>query len=315
MPKTRMLRPLRFACLLAALVPTLAGAKVINVEFKFTPFTGDTKNDTVDAVPGLVRVFVNDVPFSEQPVQSQPLPVMFDEREIAAAAWVPTASIGPILRKDTNTIRFEFEPTDAKASYTAQLRWASVTDQVRETDDGDAHRSTNQADEGVDQRQVTGLARFERTFTAEFATDRPWHHLPPVTSLGDDDKRQLAALVQGRAAAFAPPFAQLYTALTGKDHVDIAQIRKLKCLDAAHAAGVRIVAPPAEQLDFVTTGHPEVVIRGKRGNLFGPGDEKPFDRIKGERMQMCAAMTLATAFPPHLVAVRSGPSGAWQVVE
>jgi len=72
MPKTRMLRPLRFACLLAALVPTLAGAKVINVEFKFTPFTGDTKNDTVDAVPGLVRVFVNDVPFSEQPVQSQP---------------------------------------------------------------------------------------------------------------------------------------------------------------------------------------------------------------------------------------------------
>src|SRR5262245_55325648 len=108
---------IRLAVLLLLVAPTLAGAQVLNVELNFTPFTGDTKADTVQSVPGLVRVFVNDVPFSEQPVQAQSLPVMFEEREIAAAAWVPAASIGAVLRKGANTIRFEFEPTDPKAAY------------------------------------------------------------------------------------------------------------------------------------------------------------------------------------------------------
>lgn len=305
----------RLALLLFVVAPALAGAKVLNVEFNFTPFTGDVKADSVQSVPGIVRVFVNDVPFSEQPVQEQSLPVMFEEREIASAAWVPAASIGPLLRKGANTIRFEFAPTDPKASYQAQLRWASVTDQVRTSDDGGSHKSTNQADVGVESRQVTGTARFERAFTADFATDRPWHHLPPVTSLADDDKQKLAALVQARADAFAPPFAALYKTLGGKEHFDVAEIRKRRCLDAAHAAGVRIVPSPPADLEYVTTGHPEVVIRSKRGTLFGPADEKSFDRIKGgDSVQTCAAMTLAMAFPPYLIVVR-GQDGAWQPVE
>ena len=43
------------ACLLS---PGLVAAKVLNVEFKFTPYTGDTKEDHVEAVPGKVTVML-----------------------------------------------------------------------------------------------------------------------------------------------------------------------------------------------------------------------------------------------------------------
>jgi hypothetical protein len=43
-------------------------------------------------------------------------------------------------------IRIEFEPSGPKAAYKAQLRWASVTDQVKEDDSGaGSYRGTNQA--------------------------------------------------------------------------------------------------------------------------------------------------------------------------
>ena len=290
--------------------PALAAAGVVNVEFKFTPFTGDsTKEDHVESVPGQVRILLNGVPSTDQPVQKQTLPVLFDEHEVAPSVWVPVESMGAAVRKGKNTIRFEFTPTDPKTQYTAQLRWASVTDQVRE----EGTRSTNQADEGVESKAATGPVSIERTFTAEFAKDRPWHHYPAITTLSDGDKQQLAKLVADRVGWFAPPYDAIYKALDAQGGVKTADVRKAKCLDAAHAAGVRFPAPAADELAFLTPGGPEVVVQRKDGSPLYMPDEAAFAKIKGEEKQMCAGVALMVAFPPRLVLVKT-PEGSWQSV-
>ena len=58
------MRSIALLLLLAAPVT----AKTLNVEFKFTPYTGDTKEDHVQVVPGKARVFVNNVPMATQDV-------------------------------------------------------------------------------------------------------------------------------------------------------------------------------------------------------------------------------------------------------
>ncbi len=298
---------------LLVLWPLLAPAKVLNVEFKFTPFTGDPKEDHVETVAGKVVVFLDNVPIAEQVVRKDTVPVIFEEREIAPSVWVPAQSLGPAVRKGKNTIRVEFEPADASTPYRAQLRWATVTDQVKEESAPGTYKGTNQADQGVDDKQATGKLVMEREFFADFATDRAWHHLPPVTSLTDEDKQQLTTLVRTRADWFKPEFASVYKALEGKGDVDAARVRKTKCLDAAYKAGVRITAVPDGELEFVTTGGPEVVVRGKNGFLYPP-DPKTFERIKGDDVQMCAGMVLTLVYQSRLVAARAGASGAWEVV-
>jgi hypothetical protein len=304
---------MRILLLLAILlVAAAAPAKTFNVELKFTPFTGDPKNDTVEVVPGTARVLLNNVPIADQEIEKHEVPVLFEAREIAPAVWVTTQSLGPIVRKGKNTIRFVFEPADPQASYRAQLRWASVQDRAKETREPGRSTSTNQADEGVDDKAANGKLVMEHEFEADFAIDQPWHHLPPVASLTDDDRRALAALVTERAEWFKPDFTQVYKALAGTPGVDLAEIRKRKCLEAAHKAGVHITAVPSGQIDYVTTGGPEVVVRGKRGELYPP-DQAAFGRIKGDEMQMCAGMALARVYPKQLVAVRT-PGGTWVVV-
>jgi hypothetical protein len=162
--------------------------------------------------------------------------------------------MGPALRRGRNKIRIEFVPANAKAAYDAQLRWASVTDQVTRTENGPGRVSaTNQSNEGADNRKAVGKVVLEREFAADFAADLPWHHYPPVTALTDADK-----------------------------------------------------------LDFVVTGNPEVVVRGKTGNLY-PIDPKAIGRIKGEELQMGLAIVLGVLYPPQLVAVRDA-AGKWAVV-
>src|SRR5262245_23140925 len=95
--------------------PTLVLSAVLNVEFKFAPYTGDLKNDKVEIVAGTARVSLNGVPFVDQEVRKDEVPVMFDEREIASALWIPIESMGPVVRKGKNTIRIEFDPKDASA--------------------------------------------------------------------------------------------------------------------------------------------------------------------------------------------------------
>ena len=290
-----------------------AGAAVINVEFKFTPFVGDpAKSDQVQTVEGTAAVFINNLPISEQAVGAQEVPVLFEQREIAPSVWVPVESLGPVLRKGKNTIRIEFTPADATATYRAQLRWASVNDSETKEEEAGSVKATNQSGEGVEDKTATGKVVFEREFVADFADDLPWHHYPPVATVTDADKQQLKALVQQRVAAFKPDFSGVYAALKGNQQVDASKVKAAKCLDAAHKAGVRIAAAPPDQIDIVLTGGPAVVVRSKDRPLFAPTDPTTFDKIKGDEAQMCVSMALFGMYPPQLVVVR-GPSAAWEV--
>lgn len=311
MPAKPRRLPLAAACLLA-LGSNALFADVLNVEFKFTPYTGDTKDDHVSTVAGKAKVFINNVPVAEREVGKQEVPVLFDEREIASSVWVPVRSIGPVLRKGKNAIRIEFEPSEA-TPYKAQFSWAEVTDQTTEQSEPGRVKSTNQSGEGKEEKQATGKLVFERAFTADFAEDRPWHHYPPVASLSEEDRQALGNLLRQRAEAFKPKFDGVYTILASVQGIDIPGVRKAKCLDKAYTAGVRIAPPPAEELEFTPTGNPEVVLGRKGGPLFAP-DSKAFERIKGDEAQMCAGIALSVAYPPQLIVVRQ-PDGSWQTVQ
>jgi hypothetical protein len=96
---------------------SLASAGVLNVEFKFTPYTDDLKQDHVETVPGKAQVFINNVLMVDQEVGKEMIPVLFGAREIAPSVWVPVDSLEPALRKGKNSLRIEFQPSDAKAPY------------------------------------------------------------------------------------------------------------------------------------------------------------------------------------------------------
>ena len=119
--------------LLFLLLLPLARAAVINVEFKFTPFLGDpAKDEKVKSMPGKATIFINNLPFVEQEVREEELPVLFEEHEISPALWIPMSSVGPVVRKGKNKIRIEFTPNDGAKPYRAQFRWASVMDTATE---------------------------------------------------------------------------------------------------------------------------------------------------------------------------------------
>lgn len=308
MPKKTMILKMTAAALLT-LGCGASSAEVLNVEFKFTPYTGSLKEDHVDSVPGKAYVFVNNVPVASQDVGQQTMPVIFDDREVAPSVWVPVASLGPVLRKGKNTLRIEFEPS-AGSPYSAQFSWAQVTDQTSESADAGHLQATNQAGEGKEERQGTGKMVFNREFTADFAADQPWHHYPAVTALNEDDKQKLEALLTRRSEMFKPPFAEIYRMLSGQQGSDVAKIRKSKCLDKAYAAGVRISA--AAQHAFIATGNPEVVVERGEGQLF-EADPKALAKVKSEEVQMCAGMALSVAYPAKLFVVRK-PDGSWEAV-
>lgn len=289
-------------------------AGVLNVEFKFTPYTGDLKNDHVQTVPGKARIFLNNMPMADQDIASSQVPVLFDEREIAASVWIPVESMGPVVRRGRNTIRIEFTPKDPKVAYHGQLTWASVTDSVVEAEPSPGtFSSTNQVGEGREDKPATGKLVFERSFDAEFAADQPWHHYPALAALEPADRLALAELVKKRGTGFSPDFATVYGALEGKEGLQLEEIRKAKCVDQAYAAGVRVVPVPFEQLDFVVTGGPEILVQGKKGALYDFGAQSAFERIKGDDAQMCAGVVLSLVYPPRLAFVRS-PAGEWQAV-
>ena len=292
----------------------LAHAAVINVEFKFTPFVGDpAKDQEVMTVPGKAVVSINNVMIAEQEVRAEKSPVLFDEHEVSAAVWVPMSSVGPVVRKGQNKIRIEFTPADTGQTYRAQLRWAAVTDEVTEEVAPGSVKSTNQANEGVDDRKaLQGKVVFEREFTADFALDLPWHHYPAVTSLAEEDKQKIAALLKTRAEWFQPDFAAVYKAIEDNESLKVDDVRKARCLEAVYKLGVRVTAPPVGELEFTTTNGPEVVVTRKNAPLFGL-DEKAFAPVKDEETQMCAGMALSVIYPGRLMAVRK-PEGAWEIV-
>ncbi len=307
------MRKIAGALLFLLLMP-LARAAVINVEFKFTPFVGDpAKDEKVKTVPGKAAVFINNIPFADQEVREEEVPVLFEEHEIAPAVWIPMSSVGPVVRKGKNKIRVEFTPNDVAKPYRAQLRWASVMDTATEEVEPGGGRSTNQTDGGVDDRKdLKGKVVFEREFTADFALDLPWHHYSPVTAVTEEDKQKIAALLKTRAEWFQPDFAGLYKALEENESLKVDDVRKAQCLETVYKAGVRVTPPAATELNFAITGGPEVMVTKKTGTLFGL-DEKTFAPIKDEGARMCAGMALITIYPDKLMAVRK-PDGVWEIV-
>ena len=309
-----MLARVAVLALSIVLVPVLAPAKIVNVELKFTPYVGKpATEDTVESVAGVAAIVVNGVPYAEQPVTKDRVPVLFTERELAPSVWIPVESLGPVVRRGANTVRIEFMPLDASVEYTARLAWASVTDEENRAADDGKTTATNQTGAGRAEKSGKGKLVLEHEIVVDFAADLPWHHYAPVTALADEDRAKLTALVLKRVDAFQPDFGRLYELLAANDRLDTAKIRDAKCVDAAYAAGVRIDAPKAEELAFVTTGKPEVVIRRTSGKLFLPKNPEAFGAIKSEEAQMCAGIALSLVFPPQLVVVRD-PSGAWTVV-
>jgi hypothetical protein len=305
--------PVLILALLAVLVPALASAAVVNVELKFTPYVGKpAKADKVDTVPGTAAIFVNGVPYAEQTVPKDSVPVLSEAREIAPVVWIPVDALGPVIRKGKNTIRIEFTPLDAQTSYRGRFSWATITDEETTSEKNGKQKSTNMQAPGQEDKAGKGTMVFERAIDADFASDVPWHHYPAVRALDDDDKRKMTALVMARGAVFAPDFKGFYAMLASNERVDVAKLKDTKCVEAAYAAGVRLDAPKADQLDFVMTGNPEVVIRRLGDHLFKPADPAAFGKIEDEETQMCAGIALSIAFPPQLVVVRD-PDGTWRV--
>ncbi|MEO6872520.1 MAG: hypothetical protein ABI233_09920 [Chthoniobacterales bacterium] len=304
------------ACALLFLTARLASAAIINVEFKFTPFLGNPATDQeVTTVPGKTQIFINDVPYgAEQEVRQEKLPVLFDEHEVGPSVALSMSSAGSIVRKGKNKVRIEFTPNDPAKSYRAQLRWASVTDEPTSELDGNNEQATNRTAEGVDDRKdVKGKVVFEREFTADFALDLPWHHYPAVQELTEDDKQKMVALLKTRADWFQPDFSALYKAIEENDSLKVDDVRSAHCLEAAYKAGVRVSAPTVADLNFTTTGGPEVIVTRKAGTLFGL-DEKTFAAVKDEGTEMCAGMVLATVYPGRMGIVRR-PDGTWETVD
>jgi hypothetical protein len=296
------------------LPPAPATAGVINVEFQFTPFTGDYRTaDAVVTVPGRAVVFLNGIPAGEQEIFANEVPVLFDDRQVGSAVWVPTEALGALLRKGKNTIRFEFTPTDAATKYTAHLRWSSVMDEATTTEEEGTTTSTNMANAGRDETVTSGPVSMERSFEADFAEDRPWHHFPAVTTLSAADRKALEALVEARVAAWAPDFSKTYAVLEGHGRFDAAAIRESGCLVRAYEAGARIGAPKGADLVMVTTGSAAVVIHAKEGQLFFPTDMSAFEKIEPDD-QMCVGAALSALFPPRLVVAKSD-KGTWEVIE
>ena len=297
------------------MIAPLASAAVLNVEFKFAPFQREPEKDRkVTTVAGKAQVFINNVPFAEQEVRRGELPVLFEDREVQPAVWISMHSAGAVVRKGKNKMRIEFTPLDSAKTYRAQLRWASVMDEVTEETGPGTGSATNQANEGVDDRkEVKGKVVFEREFTADFALDRPWHHYPAISSVSEEDKQQIAALLKTRAEWFKPDFAAVYQAIEASETLKVEMVRKAQCLEAAHKAGVRLSAPPVAALNFTTVGGPEVVVTRKRGPLFGL-DEKTIAAVKDKDKQVCAGMVLTAVYPGRLAVVRT-PEGTWETVD
>jgi len=91
-------------------------------------------------------------------------------------------------------------------------------------------------------------------------------------------------LVNERVKAFKPDFAEAYKILKNMRDLNLAEMKKAKCLEKAYAAGVRVAVQPVDKIDFATTGNPEVVVRGKTGSLFNPSIRK---RSTASRVMRC----------------------------
>ncbi len=149
----------------------------------------------------------------------------------------------------------------------------------------------------------------------------PWHEVPAVTALAPDDRAVILDLIRRRAALFAQDFAAAHSHLAslprdGGITLDVPEIRRLACLEAGYAAGMRVAAPAEADLQLVTTNSPVVVARGTGEFLFRfpnePGMAERYAAIPNDK-GFCLAISFNMLFPKRLLLVK-GVDGQWQML-
>jgi hypothetical protein len=310
-----------------ALPPAAALAETVNVEVSFTPYPADPGQATeVRTVAGRVELVLNGVPMLDNPLASTRALVLDNGPsgpELSPAFWLPLRGLQPVLRRGPNLLRLRFIPADGRIRYVSQFRWVVVGDRTITTTTAEgATLSTNQSAEGGERRAGVGPVSFEHRFEAPFARLEPWHDAPPIQALEPADRAAIQALLARRAALFAPDFSAAYAYLAALPtdrglRLDVPAMRRERCLERGHAAGVRLLAPAPDQVRLITTGSPVVVARGAGPSLFPlanrPGSEARLAALPDD-VGLCVAVATGVLSPPQLLLVK-GPDGQWRLLD
>jgi hypothetical protein len=166
---------MKFTALLV-IFASIACAEVVGV--RFAAYAGDPEKDpqSIQQLPGVLRVFVNQYLYAEHKMKSKNyrFPRSAQSRK---SLGIAVKEFGPRVRRGKNTIELEFEPADANQDYFASISVVSV-EVLRYSSSGESVKSK-------------GIAYFPVPFTSATAVDLPWHHYPPVTTLSVGDKQKV----------------------------------------------------------------------------------------------------------------------------
>lgn len=227
-----------------------------------------------------------------------------------------------MVRRGDNLLRLRFTPKDGSLPYRSQFRWLVVEDKTTTSTTAKGSMLTsNYGSEGREDQETRGPAKVQQAFQAPFARVEPWHEVPAVTALAPDDRAVILDLIRRRAALFAQDFAAAHSHLAslprdGGITLDVPEIRRLACLEAGYAAGMRVAAPAEADLQLVTTNSPVVVARGTGEFLFRfpnePGMAERYAAIPNDK-GFCLAISFNMLFPKRLLLVK-GVDGQWQML-
>lgn len=133
--------------------------------------------------------------------------------------------------------------------------------------------------------------------------------MPAVTTLTAADRAVILELPHQRAALFSPNFEAAYRFLGSlpKDQgitLDVPEVRRLGCLEAGYAAGMRVAAPADADLKLITTGSPVVVARGASEFLMNfpnqLGMAERYGALPNDK-GFCLAVTFNMLFPKRTI--------------
>lgn len=306
--------------------PAPVAARPLNLEFKFTPYLPPAKDaDKVTTVEGVVELELNGVPMLNQPLESKSALLMDSNEEgieVFPAVWINALELQPQLRRGDNLLRLTFTPKNGAVPYRSQFIWTMIEDQTStSTTARGSEVTTNHGAKGREDREARGPVTVQKAFQAPFAKVEPWHAAPAVTTLTPADRAAILELIRQRAALFSPDFEAAYRFLGSfpKDQgitLDMPEVRRLGCLEAGYATGMRVAAPAEADLRLVTTNSPVVVARGTGEFLMSfpdqPGMAERYEALPNDK-GFCLVISFNMLFPKQLLLVK-GVDGQWQIL-
>ncbi|MGB5240805.1 MAG: hypothetical protein WBN80_09170 [Prochlorococcaceae cyanobacterium] len=306
--------------------PAPVAARPLNLEFKFTPYLPPAKDaDKVTTVEGVVELELNGVPMLDQPLESKSALLMDSNEEgieVFPAVWINALELQPLLRRGDNLLRLTFTPKNGAVPYRSQFLWTMIEDQTTtSTTARGSEVTTNHGAKGREDREARGPVTVQKAFQAPFAKVEPWHAAPAVTTLTPTDRAAILELIRQRAALFSPDFEAAYRFLGSfpKDQgitLDMPEVRRLGCLEAGYATGMRVAAPAEADLRLVTTNSPVVVARGTGEFLMSfpnqPGMAERYEALPNDK-GFCLVISFNMLFPKRLLLVK-GVDGQWQIL-